>query len=118
MATQTLLPVQLVADGGGLDVTAQLIAATGTTIQFANTGREILFLVVASGSPTVTVNVGALVDGQTVTSFPAVTPTATHLYSFGPFHSVIDISGTNLVQVTLSTITGITLALAQTVGVF
>ncbi len=118
MATQTLTPVQFVADGAGLNITAQLATPTQTTLLFANTGREILFVAAGAGSETVTVDVGALVDGQTVTNFSAVTMTSSDVYAFGPFHSVLDQSGTNQIQVVLSTTTSITVALLQTVGVY
>jgi hypothetical protein len=118
MTTQTLTPVQLVADGAGLNVTALLAGPTATTLLFSNTGREILVVSAGASSETVTVDVGALVDGQTVTNFSAVTMTSGDLYTFGPFHSVLDQSGTNEIQVVLSTTTSITVALLQTVGVF
>lgn len=116
--TQTLLPTQFVADGSGLNLTAALAAPTGTTLLFANTGREILFVAAGAVSETVTVDVGALVDGQTVTNFSTVNLTNSDTYAFGPFHSVLDQNGTNQVQVVLSTTSSITVALLQTVGVF
>jgi hypothetical protein len=118
MAYQLLTPTQLVADGAGLNITALLAAPTATTLLFANTGREILVVSAGASSETVTVDVGALVDGQSVTNFSAVTMTSSDLYTFGPFHSVLDQSGTNQVQVVLSTISSITVALLQTVGVY
>jgi hypothetical protein len=118
MTTQTLTPTQFVADGAGVDLTATLATPTQTTLLFANTGREILFVAAGASSETVTVDVGALVDGQTVSNFSAVTLTSGHTVAFGPFHSVLDQSGTNQVQVVLSTTTSITVALMQTVGVF
>jgi hypothetical protein len=118
LTTQTLTPTQFVADGAGLDITALLAGPTGTTLLFANTGREILFVAAGAVSETVTVDVGALVDGQTVTNFTTVNLTNAHTVAFGPFHSVIDQNGTNQVQVVLSTTTSITVALLQTVGVF
>jgi hypothetical protein len=118
MATQILTPTPFVADGAGLDITALLTTPTGTTLQFSNTGREMLFVVAGAGSETVTVDVGALVDGQAVTNFSAVTVTSAHYVSFGPYHSVLDLSGTNTVQVVLSTITAIQVALLQTVGTY
>lgn len=118
MTTQTLTPVQAVVDGAGLNITAQLITPTATTLLFTNTGREKLIVVAGASAETVTVDVGALVDGQTVSNFSAVTMTSTDVYQFGPFHSVIDQSGTNEVQVVLSTITSIQVALIQDVGVF
>jgi hypothetical protein len=118
MAYQTLTPVQFVADGGGLNITAQLAAPTATTLLFANTGREILFVTNSSTDSTVTVDVGALVDGQTVTNFSAVTLTEADIYSFGPFHSVLDQSGTNEIQVVLSTTTDMSVALLQMAGVY
>jgi hypothetical protein len=116
VATQTLTPVQDVPDGAGLNITALLAAPTGTTLLFTNTGKERL-IIVASGTEAVTVDVGALVDGQTVTNFAPVTLTSTSIYQFGPYHSVLDNTGTNLIQVTLSTLTA-TIVLLQGVGVF
>jgi hypothetical protein len=118
MATQTLTPTQFVADGAGLDITALLAAPTQTTLLFANTGREILFVSAATTSLTVTVDVGALVDGQTVSNFSAVTLTNGHISAFGPYHSVLDQSGTNQIQVVLSSTTSITVVLLQMVGVY
>jgi hypothetical protein len=118
MTTQTLTPTQLVADGAGLNVTALLGTPTGTTLQFANTGREFLVVVPAAGSETVTVDVGTLVLGQAVSNFSSVTMTSTDVYLFGPYHSVLDQPGGNTVQVTLSTTTSISVALLQNVGVY
>jgi hypothetical protein len=118
LTTQVLTPTQLVADGAGLNITALLAAPTATTLLFANTGREILVVSAGAVSETVTVDVGALVDGQTVSNFTTVNLTNGDLYTFGPYHSVIDQNGTNQVQVVLSTTTSITVALLQTVGVF
>src|SRR5277367_3692668 len=98
MTTQVLTPTQDVADGAGLNITALLATPTGTTLLFANTGRERLIVVPGAGSETVTVDVGALVDGQTVSNFGAVTMTSTDIYQFGPFHSVLDQNGTNQIQ--------------------
>ena len=118
MTFQTLTPTQDVADGAGLNITALLATPTATTLMFSNTGRERLIVVPGAGSETVTVDVGALVDGQTVTNFSSVTLTSADYYQFGPFHSVVDQSGTNQIQVVLSTITSIQVALLQGVGVF
>jgi hypothetical protein len=118
MATQTLLPTVAVPDGPGLDITALLATPTGTTLLFANTGREQLYISAGAVSETVTVDMGALVDGQTVTNFPTVNLTNGHIYRFGEFHSVLDNTGTNQVQVTLSTVTSITVALVQDAAVF
>jgi len=118
VTTQVLTPVQFVPDGAGLDLTAQLAAPTATTLQFANTGREILLVAAAASSETVTVDIGALVLGQTVTNFSSVTLTSGHTVAFGPFHSVDDQTGKSTVQVVLSTTTSITVAVVQTVGVF
>jgi hypothetical protein len=118
MTTQTLTPAQFVPDGAGLNITSLLAAPTGTTLLFANTGREMLFVAPGASSETVTVDVGALVDGQAVTNFSAVTMTSTDLYVFGPYHSVLDQNGTNEIQVTLSTTTSITVALLQMPGVY
>jgi hypothetical protein len=73
---------------------------------------------VALASETVTVNIEALIEGQTVASFPAVTLTASDLYTFGPFHSVLDAPGGNTMQVTLSSINNVTLGLVTIPGVY
>jgi hypothetical protein len=118
MSYQLLTPTQDVPDGAGLNITALLATPTATTLLFANTGRERLYVAAGAGSETVTVDVGALVDGQTVSNFSAVTMTNGDMYQFGEFHSVLDQSGTNQIQVVLSTITSITVALLQSVGVY
>jgi hypothetical protein len=118
MTVQTLTPTPFAPDGAGLDITALMATPTGTTLQFGNTGREMLLVAAAATAETVTVDVGALVDGQTVANFPAVTLTNAHTVAFGPFHSVLDNTGTNTVQVTLSTITSITVALVQSSAVY
>src|SRR5208282_881196 len=118
MSNQVLTPVQMVADGAGLNLTTNLATPTSTTLQFANTGREILVVAAATTALTVTVDFGALVLGQTVSNFTTVNLTNADTYLFGPFHSVLDTSGTNLIQVTLSSVTSITVCLLQTVGVY
>lgn len=118
MASQTLTATPAVPDGAGLDITALLAAPTGTTLIFANTGREQLYVSAGAVSETVTVDVGALVDGQAVTNFPTVSLTNGHIVRFGEFHSVLDNTGTNQIQVTLSTITSITVALVQDAAVY
>lgn len=118
MANQVLTPTQDVADGAGLNITALLATPTATTLQFANTGRERLIVVPGASAETVTVDIGALVEGQSVTNFSSVTLTSTDVYQFGPYHSILDQPGGNLIQVTLSTITSITVALLQGIGVF
>lgn len=118
MTTQTLTATSLVPDGAGLDVTALLAAPVQATLQFTNTGREVLYVLPGASAETVTVNVGATVLGQPVGNFPPVTLTSGHMYAFGPFHSAADQSGTSLMQVVLSTITSIQVALVKDTGVY
>ena len=118
MTFQTLTPTQFVADGAGLDITANLAAPTNVNLQFQNTGHEQLFVAPTATSETVTVDIGVTVLGQTVANFTAVAMTTGHIYAFGPFHSAIDQPGGSAAQITLSTTTAITVGLFQTVGVF
>lgn len=118
MTFQTLTPTQLTADGAGLDITALLATPTNVNLQFANTGREFLIILPGAGSETVTVNFGATVLGQAVSNFAAVTLTNAHLYTFGQFHSALEQPGGSTIQVTLSTITLIQVALLQSAGVY
>lgn len=122
MANQILTPTVLVADGGGLDVTAAMAAPTQTTLQFVNTGREFLAISVTTASINVTVNVGTTVLGQAVAAFTPVALTVGHLYLFGQFHSAVNGaiagSGNNNVTITLSSLTNVTCALLQSAGVY
>lgn len=114
----TLTATPLVPDGGGLDLTALLATPASTTLTFANTGQQILLVAAGASAETVTVDIGALVEGETVSNFASVTLTSGHTVAFGPFHSVDDVSGSNTMQVTLSTVTSITVGLISTVGVY
>lgn len=116
MTTQVLTPTQFVKDGPGLNITPLLAAPTGTTLQFANSGKEILFVSPAASAETVTVDIGVTVLGQSVTNFSSVTLTSGDIYAFGPFDSPVDQPGTNTAQITLSTTTSIEVALLQMVG--
>ena|ERR1019366_1864642 len=104
---QPLTPTPLVADGGGLDITAALLVGGSTlnnaTLQFTNSGREFL-IVTATTACTVTLDVESTVLGQSVTAFTPVNLTSGHYYAFGQFHSANNFSGTTTVQVVLSSI--------------
>lgn len=118
MTTQTLTPTQLAPDGAGLNITALLGTPTQVSLEFENTGREILIVVPAAAAETVTVDIGAKILGQAVTAFSAVSLTSTDVYAFGPFHSVLEQPGGDLIEVTLSTTTSISVCLLQLPGVF
>ena len=117
-ATQILTPTPMVKNTAGLNVTTLLATPTSTVLQFANSGREVLAIVAASGTVTVTVDIGATVLGQPVTNAAAVTITNTDIYLFGPFDAPVDVQGTNQVQVTLSATTAVTCALLQYTGAY
>jgi hypothetical protein len=114
---QTLTPTQLVPNAAGLDLTGALATPTNLNLQFANTGREFLAVAAASTSETVTLDIGVTILGQTVTNFTAVALTNAHTYLFGPFSAQVDIPGGSTMQITLSTITSISVALIQFTGV-
>ena len=118
---QPLTPTPLVADGGGLDITAALLTGstlTNATLQFTNSGREFL-IVTATIACTVTLDVESTVLGQAVTAFTPVSLTSGHYYAFGQFHSANNFPGTTTVQVVLSTIaTGVSAGLFTGVGVY
>jgi len=122
MATQQLTATMLTADGAGTNLTGLLAQpATGTTVlQFANTLNTILLVDASASAQTVTVEISCLVEGQPVSSFPAVTLTSADLYSFGPFHSVIDETATNLVNVSIAadTVTDLLVGVITIPGVY
>jgi len=126
-----------VASSASFPSSGTLVVATSTTpatITYTGTGTGTFTgCAYVSGSATgtvatggavtlaaesVTVNIEALIEGQTVASFPAATLTSSDMYTFGPFHSVLEQPGTNLLQVTLSTLTGIQVALVTVPGVY
>lgn len=117
MTVQTLTPTPLVKNGAGLNITTLLATPTQTTLQFTNSGREILLVSAGAVSETVTVDIGTTVLGQTVANFTAASLTNGDLYEFGPFDTQVDQPG-GLVQVVLSTTTLIQVALVQFVGTF
>lgn len=117
MTSQTLTATPLVADGAGLDITGTLVAATNVNLTFSNTGKEFLIVAPTAAAETVVVDIGVTILGQTVAAFTAVTMTSAHIYSFGPFHSIIDQPG-GVAEVTLSTTTAITVGLLQFTGVY
>jgi hypothetical protein len=118
MTFQLLTPTQLTTDGVGLDLTALLATPTNVNLQFSNSGREFLLVVAGAVSETVTVDIGTLVLGQTVSNFTSVSLTSGHYETFGQFHSVLEQPGGSTIQVTLSTITSIQVLLLQSAGVF
>ena len=115
---QTLTPTVLVKDGAGLDVTALMTLPTSTSLQFSNTGREVL-LISGTGAQTVTVDMGTTVLGLTVPNFPAVTLTPSgHVFAFGPFDTQVNQDGTGMVYITLSATAGILAGLIQQAGAY
>jgi hypothetical protein len=111
--TQVLARTRNVPDGGGLNITGALIPATGDLLMFRSTGAERLWVTASGPGVTVTVDVGARILGQPVDPFPAVELAQGALYQFGPFHSVLNAAGTASVQVTLSSVTGVQVAVIQ-----
>jgi hypothetical protein len=117
MTVQTLTPVQFVKDFAGLNITPLLTAPTSLTLEFGNSGREILFVSASAASQGVQVNIGVTVLGQSVVQPTAVTLTSGDLYAFGPYDSQVDQPGTSTVEVTLTgTLADISVALLQMVG--
>ena len=114
----TLTPTRFARNGAGLDVSALLAAPAHVTLQFANSGQEILLVAAGASAETVTVGIGTTVLGQPVASFPAVTLTSGHMAAFGPFDTPVDQPGGTSVQVTLSTTTAITAGLIRQAGAY
>lgn len=117
LPVQTLTATPDVPDGAGLDLTAILAAPTSTTLQFSNTTAQRLYIIASTTGVTVQVAIGTTILGQSVASFPAVTLTSGHLYQFGRFHSQLDVPGSGIVTVSLSTASNVLVALLQDTGV-
>ena len=107
MTFQPLTPTQFVSDGGGLDITANLLIGGSTltdpSLRFIN-DENVFLIVVATTACTVTLDVESTVLGQAVAAFTPVSLTSGHYYAFGQFHSANNFPGTSTVQVVLSSI--------------
>ncbi len=108
-----LTPAWAAGGGAFLDITTMLAPPDAPALLFGNTGTEHLLVTASGGGVTVTVTIGAMVLGQPVNPFPPVTLSAGHLYVFGPFHTLLDQPGGSLVQVMLSSTTGVQVAAVQ-----
>jgi hypothetical protein len=116
MTVQTLTPTRFVKNFAGLNITPLLAAPTQLTLEFTNSGHEMLFVSASTSGVTVQVNIGATILGQPVTQPTAVTLISGDVYAFGPYDTQVDQPGTTSVEVALSTLTGVTAALLQMVG--
>jgi len=97
----------------GVDLAATATAADATGNNWTNTGGEILFLKNGGGSSitlTLAFGPGAVVDGQTPTN-KTVTVAAGKEFLVGPFPVSIYNDTTNLMNVTYSGVTTVTVAL-------
>jgi hypothetical protein len=84
MARTTLTPVSL-TKATPLQVTANLTSISAFTgVQWVNSGREFLVIVLGATAASVTENIGITIQGQPVTApAPALTVSATQI--LGPF---------------------------------
>ena len=113
----SLTATALARNGTGLDLTALLAAPAHVSLQFPNTGREVLLVAPGAGSETVTVDVGATILGLAVPNFPPVALTSGHLYALGPFDAPADQADGTILAV-LSTTTAVTVALIRQSGAY
>lgn len=104
----------------GLRLTYQ--AMTGFTgFQFSNTGREVVAIINGATASNYTINIGTTVEGQAVAAFgPTALPVSnTDPIFFGPFPSDFNQKdGLNSIYIDLSSVTTVTVAVLQMVGVY
>lgn len=118
MANLALTPTPLTPDQSFLNITTGAVSlATYTGVTFSNSGREVLVFVNGSTASNATVVFGMTVLGQAITNLGPVAIPTSATSVLGPFHSVLDAPGTTTVTVTLSSVTGLSVLLAQFVGV-
>jgi hypothetical protein len=122
MALLSLTATQLPKTGASapLNLTSLLAAGvlTGYTgVSFVNTGKEVLYANVTSGASTCSIAIGTTVEGEPVTSLtPALVSSAINV--IGPFPGDEDVQPGNLIEVTFGTVSAVTVALLQNVGVY
>lgn len=120
MARATLTPTVCAADnvanGLSANATTTVTSGAGNGVQFLNSNS---FLVVNVGATptTLTVVVGSLILGQSVTPFSIGPLTASNSYIIGPFHTALNLAGTSLVAIDFSSSATITVGSFMLSGV-
>ena len=118
MANMALTPTILTPDQSFFNATSAAQALTGFTgITFPNTGNQLLVWVNGSTPSNATVVVGTTVLGQAVANIGPLAIPVSATSVMGPFHSVLEAPGTPTVTITLSSVTGLSVALIQLPGV-
>jgi hypothetical protein len=118
VANLALSPTPLVADQNFLNITTGAVSlATYTGVTFSNSGREVLVFVNGSTASNATVVFGMTVLGQAIANLGPLAVPVSATSVLGPFHTVLDAPGTTTVTVTLSSVTGLSVVLAQFTGV-
>lgn len=118
MTRQALTPQVLPKESALLNPTyATLTGATG--ISFPNTGHEVVAVINGSTASTATVNFAGAPLGQTITPFSVALPTSNTTPQFlGPFHPTQFNDANGNVNIDLSSVTGLTVAVLQIPGVY
>lgn len=111
--TQMLTPVPEVQGFAGLDAMAQAVTPTETTLQWNNTGNEVLIVLAGGSGITCQILIGELIDGQAVQQPTPVAITAGHPTLFGPFGNEYQIPDTGIVQAVLNNLGGVQVILIQ-----
>jgi hypothetical protein len=120
MSLLTVTPTQFPKTGSGapLNLTSLMAAGTlgsNTGVSFSNTGKEVLFVNVASGGSTCSIAIGTTIEGQAVSALtPTLTASAVNV--IGPFPSDENQPGGTM-TITFGTPANVTVALGQFVGV-
>lgn len=87
-------------------------------VEFMNSGREVLYVQQGTAASTITVTIGATVEGQAVNSIQ-FSGVASDIVMIGPFNSDFDVQPGSLVQVTFGTPADVTgVALVSNVGAY
>jgi hypothetical protein len=120
MSLLTLTSSQFPKTGAAapLNLTSLMAAGTlgaNTGISFSNTGREVLFVNVATGGSTCSIAIGTTIEGQAVAPL-APTLSASAVEVLGPFPTDENQPG-GLINITFGTPANVTVALCQFVGV-
>lgn len=95
-------------------------ALTGFTgFQWSNTGREIVAIINGATASTYTINIGTTIEGQAVAAFTGSLPTSnTAPVFYGPFPRDFNQNdGLNSIYFDVGTVTSVTVAILQMVGV-
>jgi 3D (Asp-Asp-Asp) domain-containing protein len=113
---QMLTPVLEVPGFAGLALLQNAVTPTSTTLQWNNTGDEVLIVLATTTGITCQILIGETIDGQPVEPEAPVVVAANDPTMFGPFGNEYNIPAQGIVQAVLNNLSNVQVILIQHVN--